>query len=102
MGSDPSGADGESLIEVKFVDTGDGDSLMIGFRRSLTAVDLNYAVEVSDNLQSWQRNAGEVLVTEQLGADRSEESATEWVTVRDLTIGSNRRFVRVEFSLIEP
>ena len=100
MGLDPASVTTPDHLTAEIV----GDSAAIGFRRSLTAIDLDFRVGVSGDLASWEHDEEGAAVTEIHSATRAEDGRSEWLIFRDLsgTLAAGPRFLRVEFSLAEP
>ena len=70
--------------------------LTLTFIRRRDVADLAYAVQVSDDLQTWVSGSG---VTEEIAVEPLD-AVRERVTARDLTgLGASRRFLRLQVSL---
>ncbi|HLS27292.1 MAG TPA: hypothetical protein VK041_01470, partial [Opitutales bacterium] len=88
LGLDPWVADRSGLPEVQI----DAERLTLRYSRTKSATDLNYIVEVSEDLVTWENGEEEVEIV-----DVVDEGDTERVTVRDQKPfpESGRRFMRL-------
>jgi hypothetical protein len=80
------------------VDTqGHAPELLYQFRRNLHATDLEYIVELGDNLSGWTAYAGALAV---LAADPDGDGGAEWVEARVAApVAGNRQFLRLRVEL---
>lgn len=82
------------------IDEADETFVAIEFQRSLAAIDVDFAVEVSSDLKVWRRNSVDEALTEIFEAKRSADGSTERVVIRSLHpigTGEPTGFLRVLF-----
>jgi hypothetical protein len=91
LGSNPSIADGAPAVG-GMLDSANGRHCTLTFTRPLGLTDVTYAVEVSDDLQTWSRDTSQVSL-----AQSSPSGANETVTYKTTAPlpASGRRFLRL-------
>jgi hypothetical protein len=95
LGGNPLNSDSAPGPLLSFVEVGDETFLSMQFSRLASAVDVDYILEVSNDLIEWEA-AGEVLVAE-IGPP--DGTGMETLRLRDQVplAGENRRFLRLRF-----
>jgi hypothetical protein len=91
LGSNPSIADGAPAVG-GMLDSANGRHCTLTFTRPLGLTDVTYAVEVSEDLQTWSRDTSQVSL-----AQSSLSGANETVTYKTTAPlpASGRRFLRL-------
>ena len=95
FGHDPELHDSHESYRASRVTEAGRDYLALTFRRRTSALDLDYQVEVSDNLATWS------TVSTQVGATVDNGDGTETVTIRDreAILTRQERYIRIRVTV---
>ena len=95
FGHDPESHDSHESYRASQVTEENMNYLALTFRRRTSAIDLDYQVEVSDNLATWS------TVSTQVGAVIDNGDGTETVTIRDdeAILANQERYIRIRVTV---
>ena len=95
FGHDPESHDSHESYRASQVTEENRNYLALTFRRRTSAIDLDYQVEVSDNLATWS------TVSTQVGAVIDNGDGTETVTIRDdeAILANQERYIRIRVTV---